>query len=173
MCFWERYLGDEKHERTKLKRISIRSYTQKYWIARFDDGLDQCYLAKHFGIFWTYFGNYNALRQIFHCCKWPNIEQIIYPSGHTGLDIECCVLNWACHVDLVPPKSKRNNALFVCLKVAKHSRCLNNVQMMKQIVIMYPRLTVKSWLRFQVFQLSLKKQDRTSMSLLTQKIFSA
>ena len=21
----------------------------------------------------------------FHCSKWPNIEQIIYPSGHTDL----------------------------------------------------------------------------------------
>ena len=24
---------------------------------------------------------------IIHCCKWPNIEAVIYPSGHTGRDM--------------------------------------------------------------------------------------
>ena len=36
---------------------------------------------------WNYFERAwakNCHRAKFHCCKWPNIEKLIYPSGHTA-----------------------------------------------------------------------------------------
>ena len=48
---------------------------------------------RHFGNMLKVFGNclrvYLAFGKIFcfladfHCCKWPKIEQMIYPSGYT------------------------------------------------------------------------------------------
>ena len=52
-----------------------------------------CHLSKHFKFFGNfsrvflylpqYFGDFLFYWANFHCCKWPNIEQIIYSSGHS------------------------------------------------------------------------------------------
>ena len=39
-------------------------------------------------VFWTYSSNLYPFEQIFKCCKWPIVEQIIHSSGHTALDVK-------------------------------------------------------------------------------------
>ena len=47
--------------------------------------------------FWAYFRNSFATQWVnSHCCKWPSIEQIIQPSGHTGWLFEFDVATLFC-----------------------------------------------------------------------------
>ena len=44
-------------------------------------GVFYCFILK-IAKFWTYFGNFLCCWARIHCCKGPNIEGVIKPSGH-------------------------------------------------------------------------------------------
>ena len=51
----------------------------------------------------------------FHCCKWPKIEQTIYPPGHTGFNVDyskffllLMLLMYTCHLAFLATINSRN-----------------------------------------------------------------